>query len=72
LKSEARIQGKLCYGVLDVPEGAEINGDLVRMDNKPQAPQAQGKGEEPTGDKKDPAWKSISNKNADKGVGLNT
>jgi len=45
LKAGARIEGKLYYGVLDVPEGAEINGELVRMDNKPQAPQAQGKGE---------------------------
>ncbi|CAD7856452.1 MAG: hypothetical protein [Olavius algarvensis Gamma 1 endosymbiont] len=55
LDSEARIEGKLCYRVLNA-RGAEINGELVRIDEF-QTPQLsyQNKGEKQAGDKGSPA-----------------
>ncbi len=55
LKPGARIEGKLHYGRLEVPEGAEINGALMRIDERqtPEVPH-QGEGREPTGDEGDP------------------
>ena len=63
LKSGARIEGKLYYGRLQVPEGAEINGELVRIDES-QTPQQlyQDEGKEQTGDGEDPARKAAPNK----------
>jgi len=51
LKSGARIKGRLYYDKLEVPEGAEINGELVRI-NDSQTPQLlyQDEGKEQTGD----------------------
>lgn len=70
LDAGARIEGKLYYRTLQVPEGAEINGELVHMDDaQALQPPHQGEGEEgdqeheenkgdkeeePTGDEKDP------------------
>jgi cytoskeletal protein CcmA (bactofilin family) len=36
----ARIQGTLYYGLLDMDEGAEVNGKLVRIDGEPDRPSA--------------------------------
>ncbi len=62
LNSGARIEGKLYYRMIEIPEGAEINGELVHI-AEPQIPQLlyqQEEGEEdeeekPTDDEEDPA-----------------
>ncbi|MCB2261710.1 MAG: polymer-forming cytoskeletal protein [Candidatus Thiosymbion ectosymbiont of Robbea hypermnestra] len=55
LVSGARIDGKLYYRALQVPEGAEINGEVVHIDDS-QIPQPSPPDEEePIGSKKYPA-----------------
>ncbi|WP_176722415.1 bactofilin family protein [Candidatus Thiosymbion oneisti] len=71
LKSGARIEGKVHYSRLQVPEGAEINGELVRIDEHQTSPLLnQSEGKEQTGDRKDPARKAVaSDKTASNDLG---